>query len=169
MESRGSLPCSQEPSTGPYLKPDRSSPYHPILSLLRSILILSTHLSLGLPSGLDNVGKREFLTIAVLELRPLGGRACSQSLYRLRYPGSYKYMDKLMIKQVGSGLIYRVMSTNKLENICLSVNSVQHLSVHLIWIDILNLVLLFYIFWHFTVLHYTYNFLDIRVFWSWSV
>jgi hypothetical protein len=27
----GSSPCSQEPSTGPYPKPDRSSPYHPIL------------------------------------------------------------------------------------------------------------------------------------------
>jgi hypothetical protein len=45
MEPEGLLPCSQEPST-----PDRSSPYHLILSLT-SILILSTHLRLGLPSG----------------------------------------------------------------------------------------------------------------------
>jgi hypothetical protein len=51
MEPEGSLPCSQEPSTGPYPQPDQSSLYHPILSL-RSILILSTHLHLGLPSGL---------------------------------------------------------------------------------------------------------------------
>jgi hypothetical protein len=51
-EPEGSSPYSQEPSTGPYPEPDRSSPHHPILSLWRSILILSTHLRLGLPSGL---------------------------------------------------------------------------------------------------------------------
>jgi hypothetical protein len=43
-------PCLQEPFTGPYPEPVRSIPYHPIP--LRSILILSTHLRLGLPSGL---------------------------------------------------------------------------------------------------------------------
>jgi hypothetical protein len=49
MEPEGSLPCSQEPSTGPYPEPDKSSSYHPIL---RSILILSSNLRLGLPSDL---------------------------------------------------------------------------------------------------------------------
>jgi hypothetical protein len=52
MQPEGSLPCSQEPSTGPYPEPDHSSLYHPILSLLISILILPTRLRLGLPSGL---------------------------------------------------------------------------------------------------------------------
>jgi hypothetical protein len=32
-ESEGSSLCSQEPSTGPYPGPVRSSPHHPILSL----------------------------------------------------------------------------------------------------------------------------------------
>jgi hypothetical protein len=34
MESEGSLPSSQEPSTGPYLEPDQSSPHHSILFLV---------------------------------------------------------------------------------------------------------------------------------------
>jgi hypothetical protein len=33
MEPEGSLLCSQEPSTGPCPKPEKSSPYYPILSL----------------------------------------------------------------------------------------------------------------------------------------
>jgi hypothetical protein len=51
MESEGSLPCSQEPSTGPYTEPD-IDPVHTTPSYLRSILILYAHLHLGLPSGL---------------------------------------------------------------------------------------------------------------------
>jgi hypothetical protein len=43
-------PCSYEPSIGPYPEPDQSSPYHPILSLLRSILILPDPLRLSLPT-----------------------------------------------------------------------------------------------------------------------
>jgi hypothetical protein len=40
MEPEGSLPCSKEPSNGPYPEPDESSPYHTNLFLLRSVLIL---------------------------------------------------------------------------------------------------------------------------------
>jgi hypothetical protein len=32
MVPESSLPCSQEPSTGPYPEPDHSSPYNPSLS-----------------------------------------------------------------------------------------------------------------------------------------
>jgi hypothetical protein len=31
MEPEGSLPCLQEPSTGPYPEPEQSKPNHPIL------------------------------------------------------------------------------------------------------------------------------------------
>jgi hypothetical protein len=37
--------------------------------------------------GLDDMEKRKFLTVPGLELRPLGRPACSQTLYRLSYPG----------------------------------------------------------------------------------
>jgi len=51
MEPDGSLLHSQEPTTSPYPEPDESSPRpHPISC--RSVLILSSHLYLGLPSGL---------------------------------------------------------------------------------------------------------------------
>jgi hypothetical protein len=50
MEPEGSLPCSQEPSTGPYPEPHQSNPYHPTY-LSKIILIFSTHLLLGLFIG----------------------------------------------------------------------------------------------------------------------
>jgi hypothetical protein len=39
-------------------------------------------------AGLHDVEKREFLMLPVLELRPLGRPALSQSQYQLRHPGS---------------------------------------------------------------------------------
>jgi len=51
MEPAGSLPHSQEPVTCLYNEPDQCSPCpHP--TSRRSILILSSHLRLCLPSGI---------------------------------------------------------------------------------------------------------------------
>jgi hypothetical protein len=50
METEGSLPCSQKPSTGPYPEPDESSPYRPsYFCQIHFNIILQR---LGLPSGL---------------------------------------------------------------------------------------------------------------------
>jgi hypothetical protein len=43
----------------------------------------------GPRTSLDDVEKGKFLTLPGLDLRPLGRPARSQSLYRLRYPGSF--------------------------------------------------------------------------------
>jgi hypothetical protein len=45
---------------------------------------------LGPRASLDDVKERKFLILPGLELRPLSRPARSQSLYRLRYAGSYK-------------------------------------------------------------------------------
>jgi hypothetical protein len=42
-------------------------------------------------AGLDDVETTKFLTLQGLELRPLGRPARSQSVYRLRYPGSQQF------------------------------------------------------------------------------
>jgi hypothetical protein len=62
IEPERLLPCSQEPSTGPCTEPDQS--IHPIS--LKSILILSTHLRLGLPSGLFPSGFPTNILYAVI-------------------------------------------------------------------------------------------------------
>jgi hypothetical protein len=46
--------------------------------------------------GLDDVEKRKFLTLPGLDLRPLGHAAHSQSLYRLRYPGSLPWLVSIL-------------------------------------------------------------------------
>jgi hypothetical protein len=50
MEPEGSLPHSQQPVACPYPEPAQSSPC-PNLTSWRSILILSSHVRLDLPSG----------------------------------------------------------------------------------------------------------------------
>jgi hypothetical protein len=51
IEPESSLPHSQKPYTGFYPEPDCFGIYDPILSVPRSVLILSIHLHLGCPSS----------------------------------------------------------------------------------------------------------------------
>jgi hypothetical protein len=46
---------------------------------------------MGPRANLDNMEDRKFLPPLGLKLRPLGRPARSQSIYRLRYPGSMSY------------------------------------------------------------------------------
>ena len=52
MEPESPAPYPQVPATCPYPKPTPSSPHDPIPTFWTSILILSSHLRLGLPNGL---------------------------------------------------------------------------------------------------------------------
>jgi hypothetical protein len=70
--------------------------------------------------GLENVEKRTLLTLPGLELRPLGRPVCSQSLYRLPYPGflvsmggGWKYFYLLVSFDVSSTEPHVLILDNK--------------------------------------------------------
>jgi hypothetical protein len=63
-------------------------------------------------AGLDDVEKRKFLTLLGLGLRPLRWPACSQSLYRLRCPGStYERNVPLLLCRTGNAENYTQVLT----------------------------------------------------------
>jgi hypothetical protein len=73
METEGSLPCSQESPIGP---PPDSDASHPVT--LRSILMLYSHLRLGLPTGLFPSGFSAKIMCALLI-----SLMCATYLFRL--------------------------------------------------------------------------------------
>jgi hypothetical protein len=75
MEPVSSLPCSQEPSTGPYPEPDQSNPYH-------SILLTSCKYHFGRNANLFTPPKKkkEFLQIYKLKFQILYSLSPSNTL-----------------------------------------------------------------------------------------
>jgi hypothetical protein len=55
----------------------------------------------GLRAGMDPVEKRRLLNLPGLVLRPLVLPVCSQSLYLLRYPGSFRFHALVRIPVFG--------------------------------------------------------------------
>jgi hypothetical protein len=74
MESEGTLPCSQESSTGPCPEPDQSTPYHPILSLQDLILAYFAYLKK------IKVGLCDLHAVCVCESPPLTFECLNESL-----------------------------------------------------------------------------------------
>jgi hypothetical protein len=79
----------------------------------------------GPRAGLDDVKRRKFLTLPGLELRHLGRPARSQSLYRLRYPGSVLEMAGRLI--LGIDLRFRLVTPDAAQ----SVDSLAKAGFHL--------------------------------------
>jgi hypothetical protein len=91
----------------------------------------------GARADLDNVQKTKFLTLLGLEIRPLGRPTRSQSLYRLRYPGSvitpFSRL-KLNIRFRGTCFVYfeglRVSQTRNWHEASVSQTKDVQLSTH---------------------------------------
>ena len=82
MEPESSLPPSQQPATCHYTESGRSSPYsHPTSRIF--VLILSSHLSLGLPSGLIPSGFPSRMLYAPLQspIRAKINVSCGQTKF----------------------------------------------------------------------------------------
>jgi hypothetical protein len=63
-------------------------------------------------AGLDDMENRNILTLLGLELRSLNRPACSESLYRERYPGSsiIVYLNKNVVLLIFIVLNFRVFT-----------------------------------------------------------
>jgi hypothetical protein len=89
MEPEGSSPCSQKPATGPYPEPAESSSPHRSLS----ILMLSSHLRLGIPSGRLESAVKIFVILAPsiendnMKFRFKNEDVCSQYVHLTCPPG----------------------------------------------------------------------------------
>jgi hypothetical protein len=76
----------------------------------------------GSRAGLDATEKRNFYTLPGLEFRSLGRPARSQSLYRLRYPGSELYGNIFECK-TSSVVAYNKIDVSDLSTLVMTTSS----------------------------------------------
>jgi hypothetical protein len=81
--------------------------------------------------GLDDAEKRKFLTLPGLKLPPLGRPARSQSLHRLRYPGSSTNVSIRQISHKKSSPLESVQSSQQTHTLS-HYTSVSIISSHLL-------------------------------------
>jgi hypothetical protein len=103
MELEGSVPCSQQSSTGPYPEPDQSSPYYSILSDIQLNIILpltsiSSYWSTSFWLSRQNSICSPFLPPCVLHALPIS----SSSTYHFNYTRRRVQVMKLLIMQCSS-------------------------------------------------------------------
>ena len=100
MEPEYSILYSQVPTACPYTEPAWSSPNPPHPTSWRSILILSSHLFLGLPSGLFASGfltKSLYMPLLSPHMRYMLHPAHSSLCYHLKYTGWAVQIIQLLI------------------------------------------------------------------------
>jgi hypothetical protein len=79
-------------------------------------------------AGADDVERRKILTLPALKLRPLGRPAHSQSLYRLRYPGSLLEMVLCCKKYQGLKQICVTKDDDKTKKLLLEI-TISHSTI----------------------------------------
>jgi hypothetical protein len=90
MEPKGPSSCTQNPPTGPYPEPVQSRPHTHGLLLLRSILILSSHLHLDLTSDLFPSGFPIYTFLCISYLHHVYHMSCPFHLPLFNWPKNIK-------------------------------------------------------------------------------
>jgi hypothetical protein len=127
MEPESSLPYSQEPVTGLYPMQDESSPYGNPMSL-KSVLILSSQLRIGLPSSLLSSGVPTKTLYALIIISLSLSLIIFDLIYLIIFGKEYKLLNFSLCKFLQPTLIMRKRcktTVHKLPRLSLGRGNVQ--------------------------------------------